>query len=646
MRTLPLSLRIKKKHEALIYQHRLFILSCLLFVFVFTLIATATHTLWFREDDLGTLYNLQVHSAQDLIALFSTDDRSTICPVNYQRSKPNIFSGFLRPLQHIVFTFIFPLFQHNAYAYFLFHATIHALNCVLLFLFAAYYLPRRYAFFTGIFFGFYPDISWLTWIATLQNSLATFFLLLAGIFYQRTTMQETAYYNYYSSAAAFCFFLSLLARENGIFIPWWLFIGHIIFTSSKIASVTLRISQAAVKTGAFFLSFFLYWLIRLWAFGLGTLSRTAHNLLLRFNLFISTQSTENLLARSSDLSSSSLAEISNQSDALTSKSHHVIASVYQIAHLIEKKFFAWLSSFLMISPAKIYDKLFMLTLLTMMLIPLFFAYRKEKRLGLFLLIGILFSCWPGVVAYPCPRYLNTMYPLIAFMLTYALYQLFKRQKKHRISATLLLFLGISMTIRGIITNRFTIYRETQERLLYKERFDKLFATITLPEHCSTVILLSSPFVSDIQSIFHYYTKNFSLKIAHEPFATLAEQGTFGCKEPFRCIGVRSRIEAIQGGFRLISDDPIYCCWRMRLSDYPLAWSAQDHAYVWQQEAYRSHVWYPCSLGTFKIHQQLSNDCITDMSFIFDERWLGPGTVFISWDTVTGCYKLLDSHHLQ
>ena len=152
MKTVPLLLRMKKKEQIIPREHKLLLFSLVIFFVIFTLIASAIKNIWFREDDLGTVYNLQVHSLQDLATLFSTDDRATICPVNYQRSKPNLLSGFLRPMQHLVFTLIYPFFTDQAYAYFLFHVTVHAINGVLLFLFSCFYLPRRYAFFSALLF--------------------------------------------------------------------------------------------------------------------------------------------------------------------------------------------------------------------------------------------------------------------------------------------------------------------------------------------------------------------------------------------------------------------------------------------------------------------------------------------------------------
>jgi hypothetical protein len=113
--------------------------------------------------------------------VLSTDARDFICPVNYHRSKPNLISGFLRPLQHVLFTIEYYFFSDWAYGYYLAHVGLHACNAVLVYVIGLWALPVWLAFFSGLLFAFYPDVSWLTWIATAQNTLCTLFLLLTFI---------------------------------------------------------------------------------------------------------------------------------------------------------------------------------------------------------------------------------------------------------------------------------------------------------------------------------------------------------------------------------------------------------------------------------------------------------------------------------
>ncbi len=632
-----------KKNQRTYRTHKIFGGALFVFTIIFIILATSVNEIWFREDDIGTIRNGIVSSWQDVQHLFSTDVRNFICPINYQRSRPNFLSGFLRPFQHLIFTLILPWFNFNPYAYFLFHVGVHALNCALLFLLCTSFIPLSYSICTAFIFGFYPDVSWLTWIATLQNSLATLFLLLMGITYTayiRSIQQNNPAFFYYwlSGLLLLC---SLLSRENGITVPLWIFVGLFLLLSNKNNMFISRIQFCLYHSLPLFIALTTYWLMRLWAFGIGTLSRTFNNLLLRLPL-LKSLFPQTLISHST--------VIINQQQNVTingvTQPESFIYKIKIMLQLLEQKFFNWTSSLLMISPSKIYTKLGILLLFLFLIIFLYKSYRSKRPTLFFLLSGIFFMCWPGVVAYPCPRYLNTVYPVIAFMLMYGLYLLFKEQKRNRLYGSCACLLFIFLTTRGAFINRYTMYRDSLERIEYKERFDSFFAHNKLPDDTSLIVVLSSPFVSDIQSIFQIYSNNLSLQVAHEPFATLAEQGVFSCNDPYRCTGTQSEIIPISGGFRLQSKDPQHCAWWMEFSDHPLEWSARDRAYVWRSERYSTNTWYPCSIGHFKIHERINKKFITDISFTVDQSWLSPTTIFVVWDTEKGMYRILDSKHLM
>ena len=244
--------------------------ALLLFAIVFFVLAGAVETIWFREDDLGTIINGIIRSWDDFIRVLSTDARDFICPVNYHRSKPNVMSGFLRPLQHVLFSFEYYFFSDWAYGYYLVHVALHACNAVLVYVIGLWFFPVWLAFFSGILFAFYPDVSWLTWIATAQNTLCTVFLLLTFICWKRRWL------------AGLMFFLSLLARENVVVLPIWFFLAALFFLSNVSESFWQRIVVAYKATWIFFAVDALYWVMRWWAFGFGTLSRTLNNVFLRF----------------------------------------------------------------------------------------------------------------------------------------------------------------------------------------------------------------------------------------------------------------------------------------------------------------------------------------------------------------------------
>jgi len=71
----------------------------------------------------------------------------------------------------------------------------------------------------------------------------------------------------------------------------------------------------------------------------------------------------------------------------------------------------------------------------------------------------------------------------------------------------------------------------------------------------------------------------------------------------------------------------------------------ERAYRWNKTLHQIDKWHPCSMGKFKIHERIGGKYITDVSFIFNKKWIDKNTVFISWDTLKGKYTTLDASHL-
>ncbi|MBS1987802.1 hypothetical protein JST56_02305 [Candidatus Dependentiae bacterium] len=599
----------------------------LLFAIVFIVFATAVDTIWFREDDLGTIINGIIRSWDDFIRVLSTDARDFICPVNYHRSKPNLISGFLRPLQHVLFTIEYYFFSDWAYGYYLVHVGLHACNAVLVYVIGLWALPVWLAFFSGLLFAFYPDVSWLTWIATAQNTLCTLFLLLTFIWWKRRWL------------AGLMFFFSLLARENVVALPVWFFLGALFFLPQVSESFWKRIVAAFKATWIFFAVDAVYWSMRWWAFGFGTLGRTFNNILLRFpflaNLVHKVEPYAHATApgvQTRALSGSALQAPSSFFDSLV----YGGIKILQLGRL-------WLSSVLMIDLSDPIILSIALVAFIFVSLLVLYAYREHLKIFLFLLIGIVLMSWPAAMAYPCPRYLNTIYPVIVLLMVGSCFLLYQKQATKKYAQFLLVILSFFM-VKGIILNRAQLYDGAAIRAEYKKRFDQFFAQHAFVPQTRFVVF-GSPFVSDIQSIFQTYLNDISVVVAHELMATLAEQGTFSCNGPYRARDVVSRLEPIDGGFRFISDDPQHCAWWIHFSDHPLMWSQEDYAYIWTAKNYQENIWYPCSLGKFKINKMLEGKYLTDVSFVFDQKWIDDKTVFISWDTRLGRYIVLDVKHL-
>jgi hypothetical protein len=608
-----------------------YLLALVLFLIVVVIFGGAVGAIWFREDDLGTIINGIVKSWEDLLKIFSTDVRNFICPVNYHRSKPNVLSGFLRPLQHLLFSLEYFCFGLNVRAFYEVHVVLHALNAVLLYFLCAHLLPLSYAFLAALVFAVSPDVSWLTWIATAQNTLSTLFMLAALLAYsQFFAGTKRAWAWFYG--AGFLFFLSLLARENGIVFPLWIFAAIYLLYTELAQPRVKRFLYTLRVTWIFFAALALYWLLRLWAFGVGTLGRTLSNMLIRFPMlsqFFSVPKKKVVLAAAEPIFKS-----------MPNLVVDTVQSRWTMFMRLFDSFFSWTGSYFSLDARQIGGKLLVVGLTAFFTYFLWKSYNKAYGvLGVFLL-GVGLFCWPGFMAYPCPRYLNSIYPIVAVMIVVGLARLGRSLAERILKAATfcVLVAGIGY---GVCHNCYGLRTEAAARAAYKDRFDQFFSNYTFKPGTKFVVL-SSPFVSDIQSIFQTYLNDFSVVVAHEPFATLAEKGIFGCTKDYRTINVQSRIESIDGGLRFISLDPEHCGWWIKFSDHPLRWSIQDRAYVWSSDEYAINCWYPCSLGTFKINQLYDKFFLTDVSFVLDQQWFDENTVVVVWDTHNGCYKIFSS----
>jgi hypothetical protein len=262
------------------------ILGLVIFTLTFIACAYAVKELWFREDDLGQIINGIIRGWDDFLRVFSSDERDLIVPINYRRSNPNFISAFVRPLKNIFFPITYYCYGLDVYAYYRLHVLVHALNAALFFYTLNLFVPLGFAFLGGCMFSFFPDVSWLVWIATLHNSLATLFLLLSFLAYYAfwKRKQNTIIALPFFVLSGTMFFLSLLSRENGIFYPFWIFSGVFLLLfdqrpkMSFFKQTLLTFKKALTYTWIFFFVHGLYVAMRFYFFGTGTFSRTFHNL--------------------------------------------------------------------------------------------------------------------------------------------------------------------------------------------------------------------------------------------------------------------------------------------------------------------------------------------------------------------------------
>lgn len=620
--------------------------SIFIFVTVFLILGFAVDKIWFREDDLGTILNGLIYNLRDFVRVFSTDCRSFITTVNYTRTAPNFISGFLRPMQNVFFSLVHWWCGTNANAYFLVHVALHAINATLFFALSSLFMPSLLACAASLLVALYPDVSWLMWIATVQNSLTLFFILLAALSFYR--YWRIGLYRWYI-VSGLMFLLSIFSRENTIFLPFWVFVGALCFPalftpagclSAHVGGWLSAIKNAFVKTWIFFAGFAFYAFVRVLAFGFDTLPRTLNRLL--------------LLAQQTRMAPAYLTNAKTSVAPPTVFSAHasqhffqsILDAIWWLCSFLQNQTRAWCEVFLKFSPRTFLLWLAFIALSIFLVSFLLYAYREKRKELLWLFFGMFLLAWPGVVTYPNARYLNVVFPLFVFVIAYGAYLLFKQKNIvwKNVTLSLVTMAGIALGFVGIQENRKNLYNTGLERYNYKARFDAFFSAYDVSE-VKRFVFLSSPFISDIQNVFRAYT-NRNVDVVADPFTTLAERGCMGCRESYRTVGVASSVELDGNAFRLRAIDKEFCGWWLRHSDLPVVWDGKQRVYSWSSNQYRQGQWYACSIGKFRINQLANGDCASDMSFVIDKKWIDRHTAFVAWDSMHGRYYVVAPHRLS
>jgi hypothetical protein len=204
--------------------------------------------------------------------------------------------------------------------------------------------------------------------------------------------------------------------------------------------------------------------------------------------------------------------------------------------------------------------------------------------------------------------------------------------------TISLINGIQKNVRGL-------QMTAHDTLVRKAKYEKFFNAYSFHKDANFIVV-SSPFTSDIHSVFQYFLSDWHIKLSYVLFATLANRGSMGCKGDYKILGVKNNIVSVQRdgkkGLRLTSLDKNHCAWWMNFSYYPIKWSKKQKSYIWKDTPYEIGQWYDFSMGKFFIHERIGKDYVTDITFLFDDRWIDEHTVFVYWDTVEGKYKVLQN----
>ena len=618
-------------------------LTGFLFLTVFLIFAIAGIGVWFQADDVGNIVGGIIKNFSDFVRVFTEDERIYIYPMNFTIPKPNLVSGFYRPLQHIPFTIIYYFFGFNPYAYYLTNVFFHALNSVLFFYFCSLFFSLNIAFLGGLLLAFYPFYDWIAWLSCLHNFLAIFFMILSFIFYRSFWLTRKTSFQV---IAASMFFLSIISRENTIVLGFWIFLGTFLFCNN--CNIWERIKSVFINSWAFFITYLIYFLIKLYSFGYQSLDRTFNNFLLKvpyLRTVFSNKSThisvKNVAKKIYEIIETGFSKINNFT-LLDKSTDSFLDRLSNKFTFLFDKIERWFDVIFNISFKNNFNKILILVLFVFIL----YSYRRYKKVLFFLISGVILFSWPGVVAYPNPRYVSAIYPFLIFIFLLSIY-LFKKEqigslKKYTILLIVLLFAYLSV-FTEMDRNVRAIKHLVVNGQDYKVKFETFFKENSFEKNAKFIVL-GSPFVSDIHNIFQMFLSDLDLKLACVRISTLAERGSMGCRGDYKSKGVRSKINPVvvdnKHGYRLISLDKNHCGWWMNLSHFPLRWSEKDRSYVWDDKIPEIGTWYDFSMGKFIINERLDDKYIIDVTFVFDDKWIDKNTVFVIWDTMDGQYKVL------
>jgi hypothetical protein len=610
-------------------------LSLLLFGIVFAAYAVATRNKSFGVDDLGYIINGQISSLKDIPRVFTDDARNYSKTYNYNYPQSNFLSGFLRPMQHIFLSITHSLFGLNPYAFALLHVLLHTLNTILFFILLSMWFSSWLSFFGALLFAFYPDMSWLTWFCTLQSSLMLFFLLLSIIFYTLFLKKNRSIF-YYTSGVMFL--LSLLSRENPIFLALWPFVFFILFSKKK--SFFASCIHAFSQTWIFFLSTMVYTIMKLYAFGLGSLGRTGYNILIRFGLAKGETITNALSKIPSNLSPPAQATQAVTKEIATQS---IIHKLLPIGNKFMVTSVAWLKRLFPLSEKTLPNKILLLALGLFFILFFLYSYKKQFKTLFSLGFGGLLVIWPCILVYPDVRYMNPIYPLLIFMIFLGLS--FLRTTKssllssffRRTSICLMIFFLFTGFLSNIISSaKIDPSREINH---YELLFDE---HPNLPRKTS-FLFLSVPGEADLQETLQYVSNNKNIKAALAIITRLCHDGGY------RTTNTRYKVEPCKKGFTFTSLAPAHCGWDFR-SYQPVRWSKKEKSFVLSPSFFQTKKWYACSVGRFFIHEVQKNSInkkvATKFSIVFDKKWMKPNTIFVIWDTKHCRYKILDATHLK
>lgn len=578
--------------------------NILLFFAIFVLVlvpyAIAYQHHWFHPDDLGTILNGLVKNWRDFFRIFTEDMRNYSTPYNYNVATPNVISGYLRPIQNLFFSLIHPFFGTSYYPYLFTIVTFHALNSSLFFLVLTHMLSTSYAVLGALLFAFYPDTGWIGIICTFQHSLLIFFFLLSILAYLPLLKQKHSFGRsplFYLSG--FFFLISLLSRENLIFLAPWIFLGVYLLEN--------KMSTAFAKTWIFFAATFVYFLFRLQAFGITTLPRTIRSatVILPFlkKIFPTSPSP---LATAPQAVQVAQATVQKAAPVAAQKVASITPKITLLSK-IQSKFFKFFEQIVNFMPRTFLSRTLALFLILFFIALFIISYRKHKKIFFFFVSGIPLFIWPSLMLSPYSRYMHPVYLLFITALLMGMFFASTRAIKapYFLLAAWLLCSGFHINIFTQAQRKISV----QNSALYQ------FAqTAKIPPHSHLIFFAPPGEYSDLAERFQVMRNDFTLNIAVVNLV-------------ISHAGPDYTITSIPDGFRFTTTNPATSGWHfLRLR--PSRWNEAERAYNVATEYYKENQWYQFSMGKFIIHKMKNLANVQDISIVFNKKFLTKNTLFV------------------
>jgi len=608
------------------------ILSGLLFLFVFCLLGLPFTDWWFNGDDFsGIALAFHTKTWRELLNWFldgniaryfyPSHSTSYAPPGVLPEHLSSCFSFYYRPLYCVYLILIHWIIGLWAYPFFLANVFFHALNTIIIFNCALWFINFIPAFLVALLFAFHPQVGFRFGSIVNLHYYIDLFLILSSLLLFKRYLETKKIFFYILSCVLFL--AALFTRETAIVLPVIIFCGSYVYYAQFPDKF-----PASFFNNKFFAQFFVHVKHSL-GYGLCALFYLGTRLWLHPIILTRSSGQTNLL-------SIVLATLKNTIITLKLRFYEFVTFLYDLFAL------SWLPWGHKVTRACL------LGLCIVLLIYLFFK-NKNKLITLFFAISSGLMLWPACIVNYSPRYFYEAYPfiLLTFVSCYAGTAYPSRRHSVTLGATdksTELSKTLKSRTKKILLTLFALFVGINIIFTYQNlriREHKLFIThnaITIltknlePNNTRPLVFLSSlvdGFGTGLEQAVwvHYGHENFP--IYYDPSTMLVQVDSnlltnkflhVGCADYFTKNYVTITPIFIHNsitGFRYVTSDPEKTYFYMTHNDY-------------------------LSLGKKVINHKDQLGRVTDFTLVLDQKYLEKDPIFLYWDYEKQQFLLLGS----